>query len=759
MESNIPLHSWGQEGLLWNRSWGGFSEDRGASVWVNGSSIYTCGYTGSFGAGGSDLALIKWNGTSGSQIWNRTWGGLSNDKGTSVWGNGSSIFTCGSTSSFGAGGDDLVLVKWDASGNQQWNNTWGGVSTDQGTAVWSDNAFVFTCGRTINYGAGDWDLMLIKWDFVSGAQIWNCTWGGSNTEYAYSIWGDSTGNIFGCGITNSYGTGGDLFLVKWNATSDQQWNCTWGGSDTDRANSVFGDDTGSIYTCGETYSYGVGSSDIFLVKWNATTSSQIWNCTWGGGDAEQGSSVWSDGAGAIFCCGTTSSFGAGGSDLVVIKRDALTGAQIWNRTWGGKVMEEGYSVSGDAAGAIYTAGYTRSYGMNSEDLLIIKWNTLFILSSDFIANATLLIDNGVVQFNFTGTDGDGIINYQWDFGDGSANATARNPVHHYLLTGNYTVELTVVDFDDVAVERKLQYITVEADLFPIANFSINTTEAPLYGWIQFTFTGFTGNAPATFTWDFDDETIDSVETNPKHRFNAPGVHNVSLTIIDVNGDMNTSWMTIDVIDPLVEERQLVILVILVLTCVLGIFIAFSINRVVKRRKIQNLRFKAYAGGDPYIFVSYSHKDFSRVYPLIDQLNKKGYRIWYDEGILVSTEFHNMIAQKIQQCSLFIVFISNDAMDSRYVQDEIHFAVNNNRDLVAVYLEKMMIPEGLRMRIERYQAILKYEMDEEQFMEQLEKTPVINKCLSAKPGVGNEIDELDAQFKKWDLGDSTKGGKI
>lgn len=41
---------------------------------------------------------------------------------------------------------------------------------------------------------------------------------------------------------------------------------------------------------------------------------------------------------------------------------------------------------------------------------------------------------------------------------------------------------------------------------------------------------------------------------------------------------------------------------------------------------------AYKGTDPYIFISYAHKDSDIVLPIISRLQKDGYRVWYDEGI-------------------------------------------------------------------------------------------------------------------------------
>ncbi|MHA1369432.1 MAG: hypothetical protein ACTSRA_06965, partial [Promethearchaeota archaeon] len=251
----------------WNRTWGGSSEDWGYSVWGNGSYLYTCGYTMSFGSGSADLLLVKWD-SDGNQVWNRTWGGSSYDFGYSVWGNGSYLYTCGYTESFGAGSADLLLVKWDSDGNQVWNMTWSGSSSDFGGSVWGDGSYLYTCGFTMSFGSGSADLLLVKWD-SDGNQVWNRTWGGSDWNWGNSIWGDGS-YLYICGYTESSGAGNDdLVLVKWDSDGNPVWNRTWGGSNWDEGYSVWANGS-YLYTCGFTRSFGAGSPDLLLVKWDTT---------------------------------------------------------------------------------------------------------------------------------------------------------------------------------------------------------------------------------------------------------------------------------------------------------------------------------------------------------------------------------------------------------------------------------------------------------------------------------------------------------
>nr|MDO8108802.1 hypothetical protein [Candidatus Sigynarchaeota archaeon] len=349
------------------RLWGGYVIDTGHGVWGDGTgNIYTCGSTESFAPMWLAMVLVKWN-SEGNQIWNRTWGEIY-DVGRAVWGDGKgSIYTCGSTDR-DTKSVDLLLVKWDIEGNQLWNRTWGGAAVDEGAAVWGDGTgSIYTCGDTYSFSAGGNDLVLVKWD-SDGYQIWNRTWGGIKWDQGYGVWGDGTGIIYTCGSTMSFGSGGyDVVLVNYDSLGNQLWNRTWGGIQDDYGNAVWGDGKGSIYTCGDTCCYGAGENDMVLIKWNSA-GNQVWNRTWGGSAVDEGSAVWGDGAGSIYTCGSTDSYGAGYSDIILVKWDAA-GNRLWNGTWGGPANDVGNAMWGIGK-YIYICGCTYSYGSGDTDMVL-----------------------------------------------------------------------------------------------------------------------------------------------------------------------------------------------------------------------------------------------------------------------------------------------------------------------------------------------------------------------------------------------------
>jgi len=156
--------------------------------------------------------------------------------------------------------------------------------------------------------------------------------------------------------------------------------------------------------------------------------------------------------------------------------------------------------------------------------------------ADFTVNATTILENETVQFTFTGTEGDTPTTYLWDFGDSSPTSSSTNPTHKYNTSGTYTVSLTVTDTDsDQDSEIKTDYIVVETDIFPTANFSTDKINIIQGDSIQLTFTGTEGNSPPTYLWDFGDGSTSTV-MDPIHQYLIPGTYTINLTVTDRNGD-------------------------------------------------------------------------------------------------------------------------------------------------------------------------------------------------------------------------------
>ncbi|MHA1444358.1 MAG: SBBP repeat-containing protein [Candidatus Hodarchaeales archaeon] len=306
--------------------------------------------------------------------WYRTWGGSSYDSARGVAADSSgNVLLAGFTESFGVGGRAMILVKYNGNGVQQWSRIWGGSIGDDGYGVTVDSSgSIYLAGETSSFGVGGRDMILVKYD-GNGVQQWNYTWGGSSYDSARGVAADSSGNVLLAGGTQSFGAGSyDMVLVKYDGNGIQQLNRTWGGGSSDNAYGVAVDSSGNIYLAGFTESFGAGDSDMVLVKYDGNGEQQ-WNRTWGGGSRDDAYGVAVDSSGNIYLAGETYSFGAGDSDMVLVKYDG-NGIQQWNHTWGGDRSDDAYGVAVDSSGNIFLAGYTWNFGVEIVDMVLVKYD-------------------------------------------------------------------------------------------------------------------------------------------------------------------------------------------------------------------------------------------------------------------------------------------------------------------------------------------------------------------------------------------------
>jgi TolB-like protein/Tfp pilus assembly protein PilF len=129
-------------------------------------------------------------------------------------------------------------------------------------------------------------------------------------------------------------------------------------------------------------------------------------------------------------------------------------------------------------------------------------------------------------------------------------------------------------------------------------------------------------------------------------------------------------------------------------------------------------FPAYEGDEPYIFVSYAHDDAGLVYAEITQLKEAGFHIWYDEGISPGSEWTEALGNAINHCTQFLYYVSPVSAASRNCRDELLFARELGKPMIALYLEETELPAGLRLSLGSIQALLKYEMAEEDYWRKL-----------------------------------------
>ena len=316
--------------IEWSKTFGGLNSSAGYSVQLTEDGGYIiAGTTYSYGAGKSDTWLIKTD-SEGNEEWSKTFGESSWDAGCSVQQtkNGGYIIVGYMTNSYGAGENDVWLIKTDSKGNEEWNKTFGGAYIDWGESVQhtNDDGYVIT-GSTKSYGAGEEDVWLIKTD-SKGNEKWNKTFGGLDWDEGRSVQQTNDGGYILVGVTWSYGAGGrDVWLIKTDSEGNEEWNETFGGDSADMGWSVQQTEDGGYIIVGEGNYLSIEMEVYFVVK-----------------------------------------------DVWLIKADSK-GNEEWDMTLGKRFVDDiGHYVQPTDDGGYIIVGSTGSY---DEDVLLIKIGPVF----------------------------------------------------------------------------------------------------------------------------------------------------------------------------------------------------------------------------------------------------------------------------------------------------------------------------------------------------------------------------------------------
>ncbi len=316
--------------LQWTKAIGrpGYEIKGHSLIQTSDSGYAIAGETYSFGAGDEAIYIhdeaiyvVKLD-AKGNLQWTKTIGGPKGDWSSSIIQTSDGGYAiAGATYSFGAGEADVYVVKLDANGNLQWTKTIGGESRDIGRSIiqTSDGGYAIA-GFTESFGAGETDVYVVKLD-ANGNLQWTKTIGGENREAGQSLIQTSDGGYAIAGFTRSFGAGDwDVYVVKLDAKGNLQWTKTIGGENEDFGRSLIQTSDGGYAIAGETKSLGAGETDVYVVKLDANGNLQ-WTKTIGGPKRDEGYSLIQTADGGYAIAGTTTSFGAGDYDVYVVKLD------------------------------------------------------------------------------------------------------------------------------------------------------------------------------------------------------------------------------------------------------------------------------------------------------------------------------------------------------------------------------------------------------------------------------------------------------
>jgi hypothetical protein len=438
---------------MWTKTFGGTNIDIGHSVeqTSDGGFIIT-GYTRSYGTiSGRNVWLIKTD-AFGNEQWNNTFGANGDDEGHCVkQTTDGGYIIAGLTNSFGAGLKDFYLVKTDSLGILLWQRTFGGANDDEAYSVLqtNDGGYV-AAGVTSSFSNGGRDVFLVKTD-PSGNFVWQKNLGGLSSDGAWDIQHSSDGGFIIAGWTFSHGPGflGNAWLVKSDSLGNEQWNKAFGGTDVDRAYSVQQTNDGGYILTGYTDSFGAGLYDMLLIKTD-NTGNQQWMKTFGGTGRDYGHSVQQTMDGGFIAAGYTLSFGAGGDDMYVVKTDA-NGNEQWSNTYGGSSSDIAYGIRETSDGGFIITGHTLSFGAGVHDVWLIRLETIIPVE---LTSFTASVNSNAVQLNWStasetnnmGFDiersviSNGVRNLIWEKIGFIEGKGTTTEIQHYSFTDNLTLK-------------------------------------------------------------------------------------------------------------------------------------------------------------------------------------------------------------------------------------------------------------------------------------------------------------------------------
>jgi hypothetical protein len=365
----IFLNSFAQV-IKFQEAVGDTGSDYGSSIMqmANGQYIMTA-TTLSFGP--AEVYLVRAD-ASGSNIFAKHFGGTSNDGSTCVRQTADGGFiTVGNSSSFGAGMGDVYIVKTDVNFILTWSKTIGGTAFDYGRSIrqLSDGSYIIA-GVTESFGAGSSDVYLVKID-GNGNLLWTQTYGGTGADDSYSVEQTTDGGFIIAGYTVSFGAGAkDVYLIKTDASGIAQWTKTYGGTGDDEAHCVVQCSDGGYAITGSTYSFGAGNSDVYLIRTDGS-GNVLWSETFGGTNVDAATYLQQTPDDGFIITGYTGSFGAGNWDAYLLKTNDL-GVLTWSRVFGGTNVDLANCLDQTSDGGYAVVGITFSFSPIHADIYFIK---------------------------------------------------------------------------------------------------------------------------------------------------------------------------------------------------------------------------------------------------------------------------------------------------------------------------------------------------------------------------------------------------
>lgn len=402
--------------IEWQRCYGGSGIDYPIAIKNDGNGGYVAiGFTSSTNGdvtgnhGGMDFWVLKLA-PDGTIQWQKALGGSNDDYGYSIalTFDGGYIVTGTTWSTNGDvsgnhGDRDVWVVKLDATGNIQWQKTFGGSSWEHARDIelTNDGGYIVVGVANSNNGDvtsnhGQGDVWIVKLDGVGNIE-WQKTFGGSSFDDGYSVAQTHDNGYILAAVTSS--TDGDMvdshggmdtFIVKLNSLGAVEWQKTIGGSGDDRPFSLQAvkDNSNEYVFVGSSASANGdvignhGYQDYWIVRLD-TDGNIVWQNSIGDSGTQYARDFYQTTDGGYILNGVTYTINGLSLDASnndgswVVKLDS-TGNMQWQKILGGTQGDDGSCVIQTPDGGYIVGSETQSFDIAQtqfhgvQDFLIVK---------------------------------------------------------------------------------------------------------------------------------------------------------------------------------------------------------------------------------------------------------------------------------------------------------------------------------------------------------------------------------------------------
>ncbi len=635
------LNSCGE--MLWYRTYGSSGSDGGRKVLeaMDGGILVAGLYNSDPGGGGSYEHFLQKLDANGNQQWITAWNnaiGNGGDYAHFLTETPTNIYVSGSTQNYPWGGWNATISNYSNAGVHQWTKAFGGSGEDNLCSIHSVSDGIIAGGITSSFGAGGRDLMVVKTDF-NGNIVWMNAYGTSGTEGTYwDTEGVPTpdGGYLMTGSTDAGGLtvgGRDILAIKLDASGNVQWARTYGGFNDDWSEGVIVSPTGGYVIVGTSYSYTNGNRDAVLLRID-DNGNFIWANSYGSTGCDRGVDVIVKDDGYVLSMNYSNTFSTCGTnneyDPMFIKTDSLgdCGCSFINAPYGSQDVTTSiikttlpataytdissnlqianpsvvqgspnitqntvcsvcsnitpqwgfndtigchgdtlkfYNTTQSAVGCFYWDNTISNYQTNGDTILFVLDSTLGLEqqialiavcgnNADTLKQTILVIKPVVnytltnnclpesISFNDSSTvNTENIVGWKWTFGDGSTSPQ-QNITHNFMTDGNYTTQL-IVTTNHGCTDTMNQPLTI----YPMPQIEFSFNDTCLLDSVLFT-NNTSINSPdiiANYLWTFGDG-ANSMNTSPYHTFPSDGNYNITLRAVSNNGcaDSISQFITI-----------------------------------------------------------------------------------------------------------------------------------------------------------------------------------------------------------------------